>query len=101
MPDSRPVGRRSFALHIVIPGVLNLAWAVVVLLGLPLAFTLSLVDSMFLLGDFAYVLVGSALIALLWGPVRTLLVWRALHAFERAEMTAVSVPARPATSEVV
>jgi CubicO group peptidase (beta-lactamase class C family) len=79
-PDNRPTGRLALAWHVVLPLVVSLAWASVVLVGAPRLFGLSLSDTVFLLGDFAYVIAASAAFALLWGVLRTVLVWRALHA---------------------
>src|SRR5207248_5311241 len=58
----------------------NLVWDTAVLAGVPALFGLPLADSVFALGDFAYLIGGSAAVALVWGPSRTLLAWRALHA---------------------
>ena len=47
--------------------------------------------TVFVLGDFAYLIAASAAVALVWGPLRTLLVWRALRA------TAAAGPNGPST----
>ena len=84
-PEKRPSGALPLAWHLGLPLAINLGWAAVVLLGLPLVFGLTLAESVFNLGDFAYLIAGSAAVALLWGPLRTLLGWRALHATAPAE----------------
>jgi CubicO group peptidase (beta-lactamase class C family) len=78
-PDGLPTGALALAWHVGLPLALNLVWGSVVLFGLTLPFGVSLFEAVFLLGDFAYLLVASAALALGWGPVRTLLVWRALQ----------------------
>jgi hypothetical protein len=79
-PQSRPAGALSLAWHLGVPLAASLAWAAVVLLGVPLVFGLTLAETVFNLGDFAYLIAGSAAVALVWGLLRTLLGWRALHA---------------------
>lgn len=78
-PASRPTGAWSLAWHLGLPLALNCGWGSLVLLGLSVPFGLALSESVFLLGDFAYLLAGSGAVALAWGVVRTVLVWRALR----------------------
>jgi CubicO group peptidase (beta-lactamase class C family) len=77
--ERRPAGALSLAWHLGLPLALNLGWGAAVLLGLPLLFGLTLADSVFIVGDFAYLIAGSAAVALVWGLLRTLLAWRALN----------------------
>jgi hypothetical protein len=77
--ERRPAGALSRAWHLGLPLALNLGWGAAVLLGLPLLFGLTLADSVFIVGDFAYLIAGSAAVALVWGLLRTLLAWRALN----------------------
>ena len=91
--ESRPSGALSLAWHLGVPLAVNLAWAAMVLVGVPALFGLPLVDSVFALGDFAYLIAGSAAVALVWGPLRTLLAWRALHATASAEASGSPEPA--------
>jgi hypothetical protein len=79
-PQSRPAGALSLTWHVGVPLAVSLAWGVVVLLGVPLFFGLALAETVFSLGDFAYLIAASAAVALIWGLLRTLLVWWALHA---------------------
>jgi CubicO group peptidase (beta-lactamase class C family) len=92
--ESRPTGALSLAWHLGVPLAVNLVWAAAVLVGVPALFSLPLVDSVFALGDFAYVIAGSAAVALVWGPLRTVLAWRALHTTASAEGTAARNPSR-------
>jgi hypothetical protein len=57
-----------------------------------LLFGLALLDTVFALGDFAFLIAVSALIALVWGPLRALLVWHVLHAPRPAEADRTSNP---------
>ncbi len=89
-PQSRPHGARTLVWHLGLPLVLNVGWASLVLVGVPLPFGLPLATTVFVLGDYAYVLAGSAVIALIWGVLRTLLAWRVLRA--TASGPAIAVP---------
>jgi len=89
-PESRPSRALPLAWHIGVPLVVNLGWAALVLLELPMLFGLTLAESVFNLGDFAYLIAGSAAVALVWGPLRTLLGWHALRA--TAPASASSTP---------
>ncbi len=91
---SRPRNARSLAWHFGLPLAVNLVWATAVLVGVPALFGLPLADTVVALGDFAYLIAGSAAVALVWGPSRTLLAWRALHA--TASATAGGSPKRSA-----
>ena len=91
---SRPRNARSLAWHLGLPLAVNLVWATAVLVGVPALFGLPLADSVFALGDFAYLIAGSAAVALVWGPSRTLLGWRALRA--TASASASGSPKRSA-----
>jgi CubicO group peptidase (beta-lactamase class C family) len=69
-PDHRPRRRGSTLRIIGIPLVLNLAWAVLILVGLPrIIGSLSMILTGF--PDLGYVLVASALVALAWSIIRT------------------------------
>ena len=77
---SRARNAPSLAWHLGLPLAVNLVWATAVLVGVPALFGLPLADTVLALGDIAYLIAGSAAVALVWGPSRTLLAWRALHA---------------------
>ncbi len=95
-PASRPTGARTLAWHVALPLAVNLLWAAVVLIGLPRVFGLPLSETVFLLGDFAYLIAASAAAALVWGPLRTVLVWRALHATGSGDATGTATVAASA-----
>jgi hypothetical protein len=97
-PESRPTYALRLAWHIGVPLMVNLSWAAMVLIGVPLLFGLTLADTVFNLGDFAYVISGSAAIALLWGPLRTLLGWRALHTRAPVSPSSTAIMARLAAT---
>jgi hypothetical protein len=78
-------GTRLMVWHIGLPLVLNLGWAALILVALPRFFGLPFGDAVFLLGDYAVVLAASAVVALIWGVLRTVLVWRS--AFEVTNWT--------------
>jgi CubicO group peptidase (beta-lactamase class C family) len=80
----RPRGRRGLAWHVAMPLALNLAWATLILVGLPLAFGLSLGDTVFIVGDVGYLLAGSAAVALMWGVLQAVLTWRGLRTADSA-----------------
>src|SRR5438067_5871614 len=91
---SRPRNARSLAWHLGLPLAVNLVWATAVLVGVPALFGLPLADTVLALGDIAYLIAGSAAVALVWGPSRTLLGWRALRA--TASASASGSPKRSA-----
>ena len=79
-PQSRPHGALAIGGQIAVPLALNLIWASVILMGLPRVMGVPLGDAVFLFTDVGYVLAGSAAFALVWGVLRSVLAWRALHA---------------------
>jgi hypothetical protein len=78
-PERRPTGAWSRAWNLGLPLAVNFGWGSVVLLGLSLPFGMPLQESIFLLGDYAYLIAASGVVALVWGVLRTVLVWRALR----------------------
>jgi hypothetical protein len=81
-PDHRPHGRGRILQIIGVPLVLNLAWALIILVGLPRVLgSLSMVLAGF--PDLGYVLVVSGVVALAWSILRTgltLVTLRNMHA---------------------
>jgi CubicO group peptidase (beta-lactamase class C family) len=77
-PQRRPAGwlRRSW--HIGLPFVLNLLWALFILVALPRLFA-PLPALILGIPDLGYMLVGSGLVALGWGILRTVLAYLALR----------------------
>src|SRR5829696_8145550 len=57
-PESRPSGALALAWHVILPLTVNLGWAGVVLVGIPLLFGMPLSETVFILGDFAYLIAG-------------------------------------------
>jgi CubicO group peptidase (beta-lactamase class C family) len=74
-PEVRPQSKASLAWHILFPLVLNVLWASVILVGLPKVFGTSLSVLVTGMPDIGSTLVASALIALVWGIVRTTLAY--------------------------
>ena len=77
LPERQPHGRRRLLWHAALPLIGNLIWALLVLLGLPATNNLTMLS--YQIPDFTYVLLVSGVIALLWGIVRTIWVYRILH----------------------
>jgi hypothetical protein len=87
--------------HVGVPLAVGLAWGAIVLLGIPLFFGVTLAETVFNLGDFAYLIAGSAAAAVLWSLLRTVLVWGALHAAGSVADSAIPIVApAPATTGV-
>ena len=78
-PEKRPHGIASQTWHVYLPLVLNMLWAILILLGLPKVFGTSLSVLVTGMPDIGYTLVASGLIALVWGPLRTALAYSALR----------------------
>jgi len=66
-------------LHIFLPLIMNLLWAIIVMAVLPKIFGTSLSVLVTGMPDIGYTLVFSGLIALIWGPLRTGLAYFALR----------------------
>jgi hypothetical protein len=79
-PEVRPLGKTGVVWHIFVPLVLNFLWAIVVLVGLPKVFGTSLSVLVTGMPDIGSTLVASAMIALVWGIVRTAMAYFALRA---------------------
>jgi hypothetical protein len=77
-----------------VPLLVNLAWALVCLVGLPSFLGGSLSVLLLTLPDFAAVLVGSGAVAAAWGVCRAVLAVRVVHPHRPA-------PAVPAQVETV
>jgi CubicO group peptidase (beta-lactamase class C family) len=75
-PGQQPHGRRAIALGLWLPLALNLGWGLFALVGVPALFGMSLSLLGYLAPDFGLILLESGATALLWGVVRTALVWR-------------------------
>jgi CubicO group peptidase (beta-lactamase class C family) len=79
-PGRRPQGRRGIVWHVVLPLVLQLALALLFLIGLPQVLFQSPLPLFFLwLPDYGYTLLIGGLVALGWGILRTVLAYVALR----------------------
>jgi hypothetical protein len=89
-PQHRPRSwlRRSW--HIGLPFMLNLLWALLILVGLPRLFA-PLPALMLGIPDLGYLLVASGLVALGWSPLRTVWVYFALRERGAAETAGTPV----------
>ena len=79
-PESRPQGTRGMVRHIALPLVLNLAWAAIMLLGVPTfmgGYPLSFL--LYAVPDLGYFLVVSGGVALVWGVLRTIWAYFAIR----------------------
>ena len=66
-----PLGRVRLALDLGLPLVTNIAWAILVLLGLPVVLGMPLAFAVVVMPDVATALIASATVALVWGTLRT------------------------------
>ena len=77
-PESRPQGPRAMALRVGLPLVANLGWGLGLLLVFPqVAYPLR--PTMLIVPDLGYLVVASALMALTWGILRTVLAYFTLR----------------------
>jgi hypothetical protein len=79
-------------LHIGLPLVANLGWALGLLLAFP-KLTYPLMPTMLILPDLGYLVLASGLTALVWAVLRTVLVYVALRRRDESKPVPVSVPA--------
>jgi CubicO group peptidase (beta-lactamase class C family) len=94
-PETRPHGKMW---HIFLPLVWNLLWVVLVLVGLPKVFGTSLSVLVTGMPDIGSTLVASGLIALVWGPLRTVLAFLALRTVNARSLSiglAEASPSKP------
>jgi len=78
-PERRPQGWRRRGVHIVLPLVLNVLWALICLVGLPRFFVWPLWYLRLFVPDLGYVLVLSGAVALAWSILRSVLMVLALR----------------------
>ncbi len=93
-PVLRPQGRRAVALRLWLPLALNLGWGLFALLGVPALFGASLSLLGYLAPDFGLILLESGATALLWGVVRTPLMWRALRKVQTEASVVIGAPVK-------
>ena len=77
LPEYRPHGKRKLLWHIVVPLTLDLGWAMLILIGLPM--TNNLTKLAYQIPDFTYTLLASGATALGWGITRTIWAYSILH----------------------
>lgn len=95
-PESRPRGRWAMALRVWLPFVTNVGWGLALLLVFPkLAYPLQ--PTMLIVPDLGYLVVASALAALTWGILRTVLVYIALRRRGASRPAQTSTPATAVT----
>jgi CubicO group peptidase (beta-lactamase class C family) len=95
-PESRPRGRWAMALRVWLPFVTNVGWGLALLLVFPkLAYPLQ--PTMLIVPDLGYLVVASALAALTWGILRTVLVYIALRRRGASRPAQASTPATAVT----
>ena len=83
-PETRPQGPWAMALRVGLPLIANLGWGLGLLLVFPqVAYPLR--PTMLIVPDLGYLIVASALVALTWGVVRTVLAYLALAGGNREE----------------
>jgi CubicO group peptidase (beta-lactamase class C family) len=91
-PESRPQGLWAMALRVGLPLVVNVGWALALLLVFPkLAYPLR--PTMLIVPDLGYLVLASGLTALVWGVLRTVLVCVALRRRDESRPAPASVPA--------
>ena len=89
-PERAPRGWLQVLLHVGLPLLVNLAWALAVLVGMPRVFGVPLAVLVAGIPDFGSILVVSGATALGWSVLRTALAWAALRE-RRAPSTASPV----------
>jgi hypothetical protein len=89
-PGLRPQGRTALVTRLGLPLLCNLGWGVFALMGVPKLFGAPLSYLIYAAPDFGYILLASGVVALAWGVVRTLLVWRLLG--EHPTASAIAMP---------
>jgi CubicO group peptidase (beta-lactamase class C family) len=91
-PESRPRGAAAVALRVGLPLIANLGWGLGMLLVFPqIAYPLK--PTMLLVPDLGYLVLASGLTALVWGVLRTVLVYFALRRHDMSKAAQPSVPA--------
>jgi hypothetical protein len=61
---------------LLLPLLCNLGWSLVALMGVPKNFGMPRSQIFYIAPDFGYTLLVSGVVALVWGIVRTALMWR-------------------------
>jgi CubicO group peptidase (beta-lactamase class C family) len=77
-PESRPRSRRAMVLRVGLPLIANLGWGLGLLLAFPQV-AYPLIPTMLIVPDLGYLVVASALAALTWGFLRTVLAYFVLR----------------------
>ena len=90
-PES-PRGPWAMALRVGLPLIANLGWGLGLLLAFPQV-AYPLMPTMLIVPDLGYLVVASALAALIWGILRTVLAYVALRRRDASKTAQSSVPA--------
>jgi CubicO group peptidase (beta-lactamase class C family) len=93
-PDVGPQGRSALMTRLGLPLLFNLGWSLFALVGVPTLFGMPLSHLIYAAPDFGYTLLVSGVIALGWGVVRAVLVWRVLRTAQRAVSVMIGTPAK-------
>jgi hypothetical protein len=96
-PERRPRNWRGVLRHVVLPLVLNLALALLLLVGLPRFLGAPLLGLTYVFSDLGYTLLVGGVVAAVWGIVRTVLAYLVLRktgtpSATRASSSRASVP---------
>jgi hypothetical protein len=87
-------GAATLVTRLGLPLLCNLGWGLVVLLGMPAVLRAPLSHIAFMAPDFGYTLLASGTVALVWGIVRTALLWRVLRGARPESSAAIGALAK-------
>jgi CubicO group peptidase (beta-lactamase class C family) len=91
-PEGRPRGPWAMALRVGLPFVTNVGWGLALLLVFPkLAYPLQ--PTMLIVPDLGYLVLASGLTALVWGVLRTVLVYAGIRRRDESKPAQSSIPA--------
>jgi CubicO group peptidase (beta-lactamase class C family) len=93
-PEQQPQVWHALALWLWLPLALNLGWGLFALLGVPALFGVSLSLLGYLAPDFGLLLLESGATALLWGVVRTVLMWRLFRTAQTEASLVIGAPVK-------
>jgi CubicO group peptidase (beta-lactamase class C family) len=90
-PEDRPRGPWAMVLRVGLPFVTNVGWGLALLLVFPkLAYPLQ--PTMLIVPDLGYLVLGCGLTALVWGVLRTILVYAAIRRRDESKPAQSSIP---------
>jgi CubicO group peptidase (beta-lactamase class C family) len=94
-----PHSRRARVMQIGLPLIVNLAWGLLALVGIPRFFGVPLSIMQYLVPAFGYTLLVSGVVALGWSVLRTALAYFALRGGKQHELIAAQKPVRPSLAQ--